>query len=230
MNTIRQRLGEELFLRVAGPDGLRHRKRIHQPPGPRWFAPESPIAQVHGDAAMFVGGIRALLLQALHPAAIRAVSEHSGFRSEMWGRLARTSWFVAVTTFGTAEDAQAAVDAVRSIHDRISGTMPDGARYAASDPHLLLWVHVAETGSFLRAYTLYGTNTLDQAERAQYAAQTAEIALRLGAEQPPVTEAELDQALAGFSSRITRHPRSQGGGASHRAQTADSRASTSSSR
>ena len=70
----------------------------------------SPITRVHGDASMFVGGIRALLLQTLHPAAMRAVSEHSGYRGDMWGRLARTSRFLAVTTFGTADDAQQAVD------------------------------------------------------------------------------------------------------------------------
>jgi uncharacterized protein (DUF2236 family) len=141
VSTIRQRPGEELFLRVAGPDGPRHRERIHHAPGPRWFACDSPIARVHADAAMFIGGIRALLLQSLHPAAMRAVSEHSGFRADMWERLARTSRFVAVTTFGAAEDAQVAVDAVRAIHERVTGTMPDGTRYAASDPHLLLWGH-----------------------------------------------------------------------------------------
>ncbi|NHA00906.1 DUF2236 domain-containing protein [Nocardioides sp. W3-2-3] len=142
--SVRDRLGQAIFHRVAGPDGARHRDRIHGRPGPRWFAPDSAIVRVHGDASMFVGGIRALLLQSLHPAAMRAVSEHSGYRGDMWGRLARTSRFLAVTTFGTAEDAQQAVDAVRAIHDRISGTMPDGSSYAASDPHLLRWVHVAE--------------------------------------------------------------------------------------
>ena len=74
---VRGRLGAALFLRVAGPDGAHHRDRIHHTPGPRWFDGDSPIARVHGDAAMFVGGIRALLLQSLHPAAMRAVSEHS---------------------------------------------------------------------------------------------------------------------------------------------------------
>src|SRR3954451_355572 len=140
---IRERLGEALFLRVAGPDGSKHRDRIHGTPGPRWFPEGSPITVVHGDASMFVGGIRAVLLQTMHPAAMTAVAEHSGYRGDMWGRLARTSRFIAVTTFGTAAHAQQAVDAVRSIHDRVNGTMPDGTPYAASDPRLLLWVHVA---------------------------------------------------------------------------------------
>ena len=114
---------------------------------------------------MFVGGIRAVLLQTLHPAAMTAVAEHSGYRGDMWGRLARTSRFIAVTTFGTAGHAPQAVDAVRAIHTRVSGTLDDGTPYAASDPHLLLWVHVAEIDSFLRTHQTYGRLPLDQAGR-----------------------------------------------------------------
>lgn len=204
--SLRDRLGGAIFHRVAGPDGARHRDRIHHTPGPRWFEPDSPIARVHGDASMFVGGIRALLLQSLHPAAMRAVSEHSGYRGDMWGRLARTSRFLAVTTFGTAADAQRAVDAVRAIHDRITGTMPDGSPYAASDPHLLLWVHVAEIDSFLRAHQAYGAAPLDAAGRDRYVAQTAEVARRLGVVDPPTTEAELAEVLAGFRPELRGTP------------------------
>ncbi|KRB73196.1 hypothetical protein ASE01_20775 [Nocardioides sp. Root190] len=198
LGALRGRLGEALFHRVAGPDGAQHRDRIHDTPGPRWFEPDSAITRVHGDASMFVGGIRALLLQTLHPVAMRAVSEHSGFRGDMWGRLARTSRFLAVTTFGTADDAQQAVDIVRSIHDRITGTGPDGAPYVASDPHLLLWVHVAEIDSFLLAHQTYGDRPLDEAGCDEYVAQTAEIARRLGVLDPPTTYAELRAVLADF--------------------------------
>ena len=131
---VRERLGAELFRRVAGPDGPRHRERIHGTPGPRWFPADSAIARVHGDASMFVGGIRAVLLQTMHPAAMTAVAEHSGYRGDMWGRLARTSRFLAVTTFGTERHAEQAVEAVRSIHERVVGTLPDGTPYAASRP------------------------------------------------------------------------------------------------
>ncbi len=158
---------------------------------------------------MFVGGIRAILLQTLHPAAMTAVAEHSGYRGDMWGRLARTSRFLAVTTFGTADDAQRAVDAVRGIHSRITGVMDDGTPYAASDPHLLLWVHVAEIDSFLLAHQTYGEHPLDQAGRDEYVAQTAEIARRLGVIDPPTTEAQLAAVLASFRPelRVTRHAR-----------------------
>jgi uncharacterized protein (DUF2236 family) len=195
---LRDRLGDALFLRVAGPDGPRHRERIHDTPGPRWFDPDSAIVRVHGDASMFVGGIRALLLQSLHPVAMRAVAEHSGYRGDMWGRLARTSRFLAVTTFGTADDAQQAVDVVRSIHDRVTGTMPDGTPYVASDPHLLKWVHLAEIDSFLLAHQVYGKEPLDQARRDEYVAQTGEVARRLGVLDPPTTEAEMRAALESY--------------------------------
>ena len=209
MPPLRARLGEALFRVTAGPDGPKHRARIHGRPGPRWFDQDSPIAIVHGDAAMYVGGLRALLLQTLHPAAMTAVAEHSNFRTDMLGRLANTSRFLAVTTFGHADDAEQAVRAVRHIHERITGVLPDGTPYAASDPHLLEWVHVAEVDSFLTAHQAYGRRRLDQAGRDTYVAQTAEIARRLGVPDPPTTEAELAERMAAFRPelRATDHAR-----------------------
>ena len=180
-----------------------HRDRIHGTPGPRWFPAGSPITRVHGDASMYVGGLRAVLLQTLQPQAMTAVAEHSGYRGDIWGRLARTSRFLAVTTFGTAEHAQQAVDVVRAIHERVVGTMPDGTPYTATDPHLLEWVHIAEIHSFLLSHQRYGARPLDQAERDEYVAQTAFVARRLGAIDPPTTEAELEAALARFRPELT---------------------------
>jgi uncharacterized protein (DUF2236 family) len=203
---LRSRLGDALFERVAGPDGTEQRDRIHGRPGPRLFEPGSPITRVHGDASMFVGGIRALLLQTLHPAAMRGVAEHSGYRGDMWGRLHRTSTFLATTTFGHVEDAERAVDIVRAIHRRVTGTMPDGSPYAASDPHLLRWVHVAEVDSFLRAHTVYGAAPLHGDDRDTYVAQAGEVARRLGATDVPATEAELRDALASYRPELRSTP------------------------
>ena len=195
---MRERLGQALFERVAGPDGPRHRARIHGTPGPRWFPAGSAITRVHGEASMYVGGIRAVLLQTMQPQAMTAVAEHSGYRGDMWGRLARTSRFLAVTTFGTVDDAQQAVDAVRAIHDRVHGAMPDGTPYDANDPHLLEWVHVAEIQSFLLAHRRYGAEPLDQAGYDEYVAEAALIARKLGVVDPPTTEAELHAAVEAF--------------------------------
>ncbi|GAB3146761.1 oxygenase MpaB family protein [Amycolatopsis sp. NPDC004378] len=198
LSAVRAQVRDALFARIAGPDGPRNRARIHDRPGPRWFEPDSPIRQVHGDTAMFVGGLRALLLQSLHPLAMAAVAAHSGYRGDPWGRLQRTSTFLAVTTFGTAEDAEEAVSTVRSVHARVAGTAPDGRPYRASDPHLLTWVHIAEVDSFLRAHQRYGAHPLDDGGGDRYVAETAVIARRLGVPEPPVTRAELDDALAAY--------------------------------
>ena len=203
---LQDRLGQALFARVAGPDGPQRRDRIHGREGPRWFERGSAITRVHGDASMFVGGIRALLLQSLHPAAMYAVSQHSGFRGDMWGRLQRTSTFLATTTFGHEEDAQQAVDIVKRIHERVVGQLPDGTPYAASDPHLLRWVHVAEIDSFLRAHSVYGKRPLDQDGRDEYVAQTAEIARRLGATGVPTTERALAEVLAEYRPELRGTP------------------------
>src|SRR6195952_2544965 len=150
---VRRTIGGAIFERVAGPDGARERSRLRAGDD-RWFAPDSPIARVHGDASMFIGGLSALLLQSLHPLAMAGVAEHSDYRGDPWGRLQRTSTFLAVTTYGPATEAQRAVDKVRGIHQRVHGTAADGRPYEASDPHLLEWVHVAETDSFLVAHQL----------------------------------------------------------------------------
>ena len=187
---VRGRIGAAIFERVAGPQG-RERRALIQEPGERMFAGDRPIRRVHGDSAMFVGGLRALLLQSLHPLAMAAVAGHSGFRGDPWGRLQRTSYFLAVTTFGRVSDAEQAIERVRAIHERVTGTAPDGRPYTASDPRLLTWVHIAEADSFLSAHSRFGANPLDQPERDAYVADMARIGAALGVPEPPRTEAEL---------------------------------------
>jgi uncharacterized protein (DUF2236 family) len=199
---VRGAIGDRLFARVAGPDGVRRRERVHDTEGPRWFEDGAPIRQVHGDASMFIGGIRALLMQSLHPLAMAGVADHSGFQGDPWGRLQRTSYFLAVTTFGTAADAERMVAAVRTVHESVVGTAPDGRPYAASDPHLLRWVHVAEIDSFLTAHQRYGASPLDAAGRDTYVAQSARVAEALGVEDPPRSEADLREQLAAYRAEL----------------------------
>jgi uncharacterized protein (DUF2236 family) len=199
-------VGDAVFRLVAGPDGESERARIHGTPGPRWFGEDSAIARVHGDASMFVGGLRAVLLQTLHPAAMTAVAEHSGYQGDLWGRLARTSTFLAATTFGPEEHAERAVEVVRAVHRRVTGTLPDGTAYAADDPHLLGWVHVAEVESFLLAHTVYGLRPLDAAGRARYLAEAGRVGARLGVVDPPATESELHAALQDYRPELRAIP------------------------
>ncbi|GAA4022348.1 oxygenase MpaB family protein [Allokutzneria multivorans] len=195
LNAVRQRVGASVFERVAGPDGPANRDLIDATPGPRWFAEDSAIRRVHSDASMFVGGLRALLLQSLHPLAMAAVAGHSGYRSDPWGRLQRTSTFLAMTTFGTVQHAEEAITHVRAVHERIRGTAPDGREYRASDPHLLGWVHAAEVDSFLRCYQRYGREPLSPADADSYVADTSRIAEGLGVLDPPRSVAQLATVL-----------------------------------
>jgi uncharacterized protein (DUF2236 family) len=206
ISDVRRQLGDRLFARVAGPEGPARRKRIHGTPGERWFAEDSPVRQVHGDASMFVGGIRALLLQSLHPLAMAGVMDHSGFEGDPWGRLQRTSHFLAVTTFGTAADAERMTRAVRAVHARVVGTAPDGRPYAASDPHLLRWVHVAEIDSLLAAHQRYGARPLDQAGRDRYVAEAARVAEELGVDTAPRSEGELREQLLAYRPELAATP------------------------
>src|SRR5699024_6683722 len=203
---LRSRMSTVLLGMVAGPDGVQVRHRIHGTPGPRWFPAGSPIQSVHGDAAMYIGGIRALLLQSLHPLAMAAVDDFSDYRTNVWGRLARTATFIATTTFGTAEHAQQAVDIVRAVHLRVTGTTPDGRAYRADDPHLLTWVHTAEIDSFLTAHHRFGQHRLSETEYDHYVAQAASVATALGAADVPTTRAGLTATLEGFRTELQGTP------------------------
>ena len=195
---IRGRIGAAIIDRIAGPRATSRQRTTVPSAGERWFAEGRPIRHVHSDEAMFIGAIRALLLQSLHPLAMAAVSEHSNYRGDPWGRLQRTGQFIGVTTFGRTEDAQQAIARVKAIHQRVTGTAPDGRPYAASDPHLLTWVHIAEADSFLRAHSSFGTRPLDRAGRDGYVADMARIGAALGVPDPPQTEADLAEQIRAY--------------------------------
>lgn len=195
---VQRQLGSMLRSRVAGDDAAVRAQRIWGARGRRWFSESDPIWRVHADASMFPGGIASLLVQMLHPLAMAGVAGHSGYRSDPWGRLQRTSHYLATTTFGTVEDAEAAIARVRGIHDRVRGRDHLGRPYRASDPHLLTWVHVAEVDSFLRAYQEFGGEPLSAADADTYVAQTGVPARLLGVPDPPTTVAGLEATLAAY--------------------------------
>lgn len=160
---------------------------FEQPAGdPGLFGPDAVCWRVHGDfTSMMIGGISALLLQALHPLALAGVWDHSNFRADLLGRLRRTGQFISGTTYGSAKDANWLIEKVRTIHLQVTGTAQDGRPYAASDPELLTWVHVAEVSSFLAAHLRYCNPDLSSAEQDRYYDEIALIAERLGATNVP---------------------------------------------
>ncbi len=206
---VRAAIADAVRARVVGPDAPRRHRELFESDEPGWFDEDEPIRRVHADASMFIGGLRALLLQSLHPLAMAGVAEHSDYRHDPWGRLQRTADFLAATTYGPVSQARLAVDRVRSVHERVVGVAGDGRPYAANDPHLLTWVHVAELDSFLAAHDRYGTEPLVGSARDRYVENAAVVADALGAADPPRSERELRARLDDFRPelRSTREAR-----------------------
>ncbi len=152
------------------------------------FGPGSVAWRVHGDVlSMMVGGITGLLLQMLLPEVLAGVWDHSGFRADMHGRLRRTARFLALTTFGSRDDALAQIARVNAIHARLAGTLPDGTPYRVDDPAALAWVHATETVSFIGAWMRLREPAMTVADQDRYFAEMAEVGERLGAAPVPRT-------------------------------------------
>ncbi|WP_035758557.1 oxygenase MpaB family protein [Granulicoccus phenolivorans] len=206
VSRARRALGRTLRSRVAGADADARAQVIWGSAGPRWFTRADPIWRVHEDSAMFSGGIAALLLQMLHPMAMAGVAGHSGYRSDPWGRLQRTSNYLASTTYGTIEHAEATIAHVAAIHRRVRGKDAHGRPYGADDPHLLTWVHVAEIHSFLAAFQAYARRPLTPAEADTYVAQAGVAAGRLGVPAPPQSVTELRTVLESYRPELELTP------------------------
>ena len=151
------------------------------------LGPESVAWRVIGHPVSIVGGLRSLILQALHPLAMAGVAQHSDYRKRPLERLRRTSHYVAATTFGDRATAEAAAARVRRIHRRVRGIDPvTGNAYSADDPDTQLWVHCVEWHSFLAAYRAYATSRLSREEENRYIAEGAPIAALLGVPEASV--------------------------------------------
>lgn len=187
--------------RIAGDFEAQHAEIWRE--GERWFTEQDAIWRVHGDTSVFIAAIRALLLQSLHPVAMQAVAEHAGFEADFWGRLQRTTRYIALTTYGTVGDAERAIAAVRAVHRRVTGTTPDGRPYSADDPHLLMWVHIAEVDSFLSAFHAFGAEKLSAAEADEYVRQAGSIAERLGVVNPPLTVLQLTDTIESYRPELS---------------------------
>ena len=158
-----------------------------------YFGPASVTWRVHGDPSGIVGGLRALLMQALDPPTMAGVAQHSDYRNDSWGRLVRTSHYIMATTYGDRRTADRAAAKVRAIHKHVKGIEPvTGEPYDATDPHLLLWVHVAEVDSFLEGFRAYGRG-LSPEDADRYVAEMVTAAELIGIprDMAPTTVAEL---------------------------------------
>jgi uncharacterized protein (DUF2236 family) len=173
-----------------------------------FFGPASVAWRVSTDLSSPVAGLRALLIQALHPLAMAGVDQHSGWRQDPVGRLAATSAYVATISFGEKAAAERAAARVRRIHDHVRGVDPvTGRPYAAGDPALLLWVHVALVDSAVAACQLFGT-PLPPADGDRYVAEMAAAAELVGVPRAsvPASLAELEQYISSARPELRSTP------------------------
>jgi len=130
--------------------------------------------------------------------AMQAVSDHSGYRSDPWGRFQRTAGFIGATTYGSIDRAERQIELVRRIHRHVTGRMPDGSPYRADDPDLLMWIHVAQVDSFLTANEAFASDRLPPEKVDRYLADFARTAEALGVVDAPRSRAQLTDLLARF--------------------------------
>jgi uncharacterized protein (DUF2236 family) len=174
------------------------------------FPPGSVIRRVHGDVtSMMVGGIAALLTQMLHPKALAGVWDHSDVHGDMLGRLRRRARFIAVTTYAHRDQAEAAIDRVKSIHEQVSGTLPDGTTYRATDPWLLAWVHVAGAVNFLDGWRRYGEPHMSASDQDTYFAESGDIARMLDADPVPRTRVEAERLISRLRAELSADQRTR---------------------
>lgn len=164
--------------------------------------------QMHADPMMWVAGVRALYLQALHPRAVRGVTQNSDFRQDAWGRLLRTADFVGVLTYGTTQEAEKAGARVRRIHAHLTATDPEtGDTYGVGEPGLLRWVHCAEVASYLEVQRRSGYPLTD-AQADRYVDEQRRSARLVGLDPAtvPATTAQFDAYFARVRPELAASP------------------------
>jgi uncharacterized protein (DUF2236 family) len=170
-------------LLTGHPDGAAPWVRqLGEPGDDGWFGPGSTIWSVHADAATLVGGVRALLVQAMHPTVLAGFDQHSDYQEDPESRLQRTAAFVTVTTFGSTAQAEQACERVRRAHAPVRGVTPEGEPYDAGDPELLGWVHLALADSLAASVQRFGRTSFDL---GSYLADMAVVGEHLGAANVP---------------------------------------------
>ena len=167
---------------------------------PGLFGPGSATWTVVGDTSVFVGGIRALLIQAAHPEVAAGVFEHSRYREDPLGRLTRTASYVTATSFGARPEVEGAVAVVRSRHQTVRGRSHRDRPYDAADPTLDAWVHNSLTDSFLTAYRMYGAQRCSEDAADRFVAEQARVGRLIGADPLPERAEELTAWIIGHPS------------------------------
>lgn len=176
------------------------------------YLPSDAPWVVHANLGTLVGGIRALLMQALHPGSLAGVKAHSRYENDPLGRLSGTIRWLTITTFGTHEAIAREAGRVNCMHEKVKGTYQNasGSRcpYHATDTDLLLWVHVAFMDSFLRSHQQYAAEPIPGGADA-YIRLWAKSVEPLGLSGAPTSEQELLACLERFRPELVVSPRTR---------------------
>ena len=207
-NNIFQRAFSKRFraLLTGDPDGVPPwLGAVARSDDPGLFLPNQAPWIAHADMATLVGGIRALLMQALHPGSLKGVMQHSRYKEDPLGRLSGTIRWLTVTTFASTQSVNGEADRVNTMHQKVRGSYKDSVgndkKYFASDPHLLLWVHIAFMDSFLRCHQLYSLRELPGGADA-YVRLWSKSVTPLGLKKAPMSEAEMMSEIDRFRSEL----------------------------
>lgn len=186
---------------VSGsPDGAPPWVRLMAEDGPGLFEPDSAVWEVHGSLSTLVGGVRALLLQAAHPAPLAGVAEHSRYRDDPIDRLIGTTRWLTITSFAAEHVILREAARVNAMHQRVTGKFTDkegnSREYSAQGERYLLWVHCAFTDSFLKAHLALGSPLRHSPD--QYVSEWSKSAVPLGLKHAPQSLVELENVIDDF--------------------------------
>lgn len=166
---------------------------------PGLFGPRSVSWRVHREPVLWLAGLRALFLQALHPRAVAGVVQNSDYRRDSWSRLMRTAEYVATVVYGTTDEAEQAGRRVKAIHKRLRATDPEsGEEFRIDEPDLLRWIHVTEVESFVTTACRAGLSLSDRDVDTYYAEQVRAAQLvGLDSSSVPSSRNQIDEYYRG---------------------------------
>ena len=174
---------------------------------PGFYGPDSVAWKVHANPiALAIGGVAAVILELAEPRVRSGVWDHSTFRTDPLNRMKRTGEAAMITTYGSTAMAQARVDMVTRMHQRVSGETPEGQAYTALEPELMTWVHVTAAYGFLNAYVRYVDPNLSLADQDRYYAEGTRLGRAFGAVDPPGSVAEVEACFQAIRPKLRPHP------------------------
>lgn len=199
-----ERLAGALDRRVFGPSRIDYA----QPKGdPGLYGPDSVAWRVHANPiALAVGGVAAVILELGEPRVRSGVWEHSIFAKDPLTRMRRTGEATMITTYGPTAEADARIAMVTRMHERVSGTTPDGQAYHARDPELADWVHLTAAYGFLNAYRRYVDPAISAADQDRYYAEGAAVGRAFGAADPAISAAKAADRISAMETSLEPHP------------------------